>query len=86
MGSFGIAAFCVISISDVELTGRLLGSPTCEVDEADVLEQQRAVDGVHLRAKADFSRTEVFVHAVQSVSHGVNGIHHELNLPFLFVG
>lgn len=52
----------------------------------DVLEQQRAVDGVHFRAEVNFPRTEVFVHAVQSVSHGVNGVDHELNLPFLLVG
>lgn len=37
---------------------------TCEVDIADVLEQQRAVDAIHLGAEADFSRTEIFVHVM----------------------
>lgn len=77
---------CLICISEVELTRPLSGAPTCEVDVADVLEQQRAVDGVHFRAETNFSRTEVLVHAVQSVSHGVNRVDHELNLPFLFIG
>lgn len=40
-----------------DLTEVELGVHTCEVDIADVLEQQCAVDGVHLVAEADFSRT-----------------------------
>lgn len=79
-------AFCVICIGKVELTRPLSGAPTCEVDVADVLEQQRAVDGFHFRAETNFSRTEVLVHAVQSMSHGVNRVDHKLNLPFLFIG
>lgn len=82
----GIRAFSVICISEVELTPSAVGAPTCEVDVADVLEQQRAVDGVHFRAETNFSRTEVLVHAVQSVSHCVNRVDHKLNLPFLFIG
>lgn len=82
----GTRAFCVVCIGKVELTRPLSGAPTCEVDVADVLEQQRAVDGLHFRAETNLSRTEVPVHAVQSVSHGVNRVHHELNLPFLFIG
>ncbi len=62
------------------------GVHTCEVDVADVLEQQRAIDSFHLGAEANFPRTEVFVHVVQSMSHGVNCINHKLNLPLLFVG
>lgn len=84
--SLGIAALGVIRISDVELTCPLLWAPTCEVDVADVLEQQSAIDGVHFRAEANFSWTEVFVHAVQSVSHRINGVDHKLNLPLLLVG
>lgn len=63
-----------------------LGVHTCEVDIADILEQQCTVDGIHLRAEADFSRTQIFVHAMQSVSHGINCINHKLNFPLLFVG
>ena len=59
---------------------------TCEVDIPDVLEQQRAVDGFHPGAQADLPGTQIFVHVVQSVSHGVNCVDHELNLPLLFVG
>lgn len=59
---------------------------TCKVDIADVLEQQCAVDGIHLGAEANFSRTEIFVHVMQSMSHGINCINHKLNLPLLLVG
>lgn len=41
-----------------------LGIRTCEVDIADVLEQQCAVNGIHLGAEANFSGTEIFVHVV----------------------
>lgn len=58
---------------------------TCEVDIADVLEQQRPVDSVHPGAEVDSSRTEVFVHVVESVSHGVHGVDDKLYLPLLFV-
>lgn len=60
--------------------------PTREVDVADVLEQNGAVDGVHLGAEADLARTQVLVHVVQCVSHGVDGVDHELDLPLLFIG
>lgn len=40
------------------------GVRTCEVDIADILEQHCAVDGIHLGAEADFSRTQVFVHVM----------------------
>lgn len=59
---------------------------TREVDVADVLEQHCAVNGVHLGAEADFPRTQVFVHVVQSVSHGINCIDHKLDFSLLFVG
>lgn len=59
---------------------------TREVDVADVLEQHCAVNGVHLGAEADFTGTQVFVHVVQSVGHGVNRIDHKLDFSFLFIG
>lgn len=82
----GTRACCVVCMGKVELTRPPSGAPTCEVDVADVLEQQRAVDGLHFRAETNLPGTEVLVHAVQSVSHGVDCVHHELNLPFLLVG
>lgn len=39
-----------------------VGIHTCKVDTADIFEKQCAIDSVHLGAKANFSRTEVFVH------------------------
>lgn len=60
--------------------------PTCEVDVADVLQQNRAVDGVHLGAEAHFAGTQVLVHVVQRVSHGVDGVDHELDLALLLIG
>lgn len=79
---------CLIhpSISDCVLAVVTVGRHTCEVDTADVLEQQCAIDGVHLGAEPDLSRTKVFVHVVQSVSHGVHRVDHKLNLPLLLVG
>lgn len=73
-----LAVFRPTSVSEV--------APTREVDVADVLQQHRAVDGVHLGAEADFAGTQVLVHVVQRVSHGVDRIDHELDLPLLFVG
>ena len=63
-----------------------LGVHTCEVDIADVLEQQCAVDAIHLGAEADFSRAEILVHVMQSMSHGINCVNHKLDLPLLFIG
>lgn len=82
----GAGAFCAIHVSELERTREASAEPTCEVDMADVLEQQCAVDGVHFRAETNLSGTEDLVHAVQRVSHGVYGVNHELNLPFLFIG
>lgn len=61
-------------------------APTRKVDVADVLEQHRAVNCVHLGAEAHLSGAQVLVHVVQRVRHGVHGIDHELDLPLLFVG
>lgn len=58
---------------------------TCKVEAADVLEQVRAVDGVHFSAEAHLARTKLPVHVVQSVSHSVHRIDDELHLPFLLV-
>lgn len=50
-----------------------------------MLEQVRAVDGVHFSAEAHLARTKLLVHVVQSVSHCVHRIDDELHLPFLLV-
>lgn len=59
--------------------------PTIEVDRADVVQQQAALDRVHAAADAVAAGTEVLVHAVQGVGHRVHGIDHELDLPLLLV-
>lgn len=59
---------------------------TVEADGADVDQQLLAVDVGHARAQAGVSGTELAVHVVQSVRHGVHGVHHKLNLPLLLVG
>ena len=70
----------------IELTKTRGVIHTCKVDVTDILEQQSAIDSIHLRAEANFSRTQVFVHVMQRVSHGINGIDHKLDLPLLFIG
>lgn len=59
---------------------------TVEADSTDVAQQLFAVDVVgHARAETRVAVAQLAVHVVQRVGHGVHGIHHELNLPFLFI-
>ena len=58
---------------------------TVEADVADVLEQFLPSCQVHLGADAGVLRTQVPLHVVEGVGHGVHGVHHELNLPLLLV-
>lgn len=48
-------------------------------------EQLFAVDASHARAEAWVAVAELPVHAVQSVGHGVHGVHHKLDLSLLLV-
>lgn len=59
-----MCALCSVRTCSCEPNLVELGVQTCEVDIADVLEEQCAVDAVHLGAEADFSRTEIFVHVM----------------------
>lgn len=58
---------------------------TVEVDRANVAEQFFAVNVGHARAEAGVAVAELPMHAVQGVGHGIHGVHHELNLPLLFI-
>lgn len=59
---------------------------TVEVDRSNVAEQLLAVDAAgHSRAQTRVAVAQLPVHVVQGVGHGVHRVHHELNLPFLFV-
>lgn len=49
------------------------------------MQQQAALHWVHAAADAVASRTEVLVHTVQGVGHGVDGINHKLDLALLLV-
>lgn len=60
-------------------------SLTVEAGVAYVLEQRLPLDGLHLRTDAGVIGTQVPVHVVKSVGHGVHGVNHELHLPFLLV-
>lgn len=58
---------------------------TVEVNAANVLEQLFASRVLHLGADPRVVGTEVLVHVVESVRHGVHGIDHELHLPLLLI-
>lgn len=58
---------------------------TIEVDGSDVVEQHLSLHGVHVVADSGAAGTQILVHVVQSVSHGVDRIDYKLNLSFLLV-
>lgn len=58
---------------------------TVEVNAANVLEQLFASRVLHLGADPWVVSTEVLVHVVERVCHGVHGIDHELHLPLLLI-
>lgn len=58
---------------------------TVKIDPTDVLEEHPPFHRVHLLADAHGAGTEVHVHAVQGVGHGVHGVDHKLHLALLFV-
>lgn len=58
---------------------------TVEVNTADVLEQLFASRVLHLRADPRVVGTEVLVHVVKSVCHGIHSIDHKLDLPLLLI-
>lgn len=58
---------------------------TVEAGIADVLEQSFSFGGLHLQTDARVVGTQVPLHVVQRVGHGVHRIDHKLHLPFLLV-
>lgn len=58
---------------------------TIEVNAAYVLEQLFASRVLHLGAEPRVVGTEVLVHVVERVCHGVHSIDHELDLPLLLI-
>lgn len=58
---------------------------TVEADAADVLEELLAPGQVHVGADAGALRTQVPLHVVEGVGHGVHGVDHELDLALLLV-
>lgn len=58
---------------------------TIKADVSDVSQQLLAIYAAHAGAKAWISQTEVPMHAVQRVGHGVHRVHHKLHLPLLLV-
>lgn len=72
--------------ADEDAANQLAAALTVEANSADVSQQLLAIDVGHARAQAGVSGTELAVHVVQSVGHGVHGVHHKLNLSLLLVG
>lgn len=58
---------------------------TIEVDGANVLEEHPSFNRVHLITDTHGPRTQVQVHAVQGMCHGIHSINHKLHLPLLFI-
>ena len=59
---------------------------TIEVYRSYIVQQEASLHRVHVTADSEAPRTQIQVHAVQSVSHSINCIDHKLNLPLLLVG
>lgn len=65
---------------------RLLpGFLTVEADGSDVAEEGPSLHRIHAAADPGPARTQILLHVVQSVSHGVNRIDHKLDFTLLFV-
>lgn len=58
---------------------------TVEAGVANVLEQRLPLDRLHLQTDAGVIGTQVAVHVVQGVRHGVDGVDDELHLALLLV-
>lgn len=58
---------------------------TIEANAADVLEELLPSSQFHLRTEASVVGTQVPLHVVEGVGHGVHGVNHKLDLPFLFI-
>lgn len=58
---------------------------TIEVDGADVAKQQTSLHWVHFITNTCGSQTQILVHVVQSMSHGIHCINYKLNLALLLV-
>lgn len=66
-------------------TKQQVATLTIEADSADVSEQLLAVDVGHAGAKAGVAVAKLTVHPVEGVSHGVHGVHHELDFALLLI-
>lgn len=60
-------------------------SLTVEAGVAYVLQQSPSFCRLHLWTNARVIRTQVPLHVVESVGHGVHCVNHELHLPLLLV-
>ena len=69
-----------------EVSDEATAALTIEVNGADVSQQFFPIDVGHARTQPGGSGTELAVHVVQSVGHGIHGVHHKLHLPLLLVG
>lgn len=58
---------------------------TIKVDRAYVLEEHPSLHRVHLLADTHGAGTQVHVHAVQGVGHGVHSVNYKLHLALLLI-
>lgn len=58
---------------------------TIEAGVTNVLQQSLSFSGLHMWTNARMIRTQVLLHVVQSVGHGVHCVDHELHFPFLLI-
>lgn len=58
---------------------------TIKIDGTDVTQQHSSIHRVHFVTNAHRTWTEVNVHAMECMGHGVHGVNHKLHLPFLLI-
>lgn len=82
IGSGRCTAHSVVAATLPAAAGRQL---TVEADAADVAQQLLPSGHLHVGTDARAVGTQVVLHVVEGVGHGINGVDHKLHLTLLLV-